>query len=138
MQPHEGQKGLAYPAARRGLRLAVPRFQRAVHAGHVGLRTAGRAEIRGTAVALLVYVGLLGLTYLGFKRVPTGFVPTQDKGYLLVNAQLPDSASLQRTQAVMRQMENIVLATPGVQHTLGIAGQSFLTNANGSNRPRCS
>jgi multidrug efflux pump len=89
--------------------------------------------IRGTALALLVYVGLLGLTYLGFKRVPTGFVPAQDRGYLLVNAQLPDSASLQRTQEVMRQMEKIIRATPGVQHTLGIAGQSFLTNANGSN-----
>ena len=90
--------------------------------------------IRGTAVALLIYVGLLGLTYFGFQHVPTGFVPTQDKGYLLVNAQLPDSASLERTQDVMRRMEKIALAAPGVQHTLGMAGQSFLTNANASNQ----
>ncbi|MCE5268656.1 MAG: efflux RND transporter permease subunit, partial [Planctomycetaceae bacterium] len=55
-----------------------------------------RLCVRGAAVALLVYVGLLGLTYLGFNAVPTGFVPQQDKGYLLVNAQLPDSASLAR------------------------------------------
>jgi len=90
--------------------------------------------IRGTAVALVVYAGLLGLTYFGFKHVPTGFVPTQDKGYLLVNAQLPDSASLERTQEVMRQMEKLALAAPGVQHTLGMAGQSFLTNGNASNQ----
>ena len=48
-------------------------------------------------IVLLVYGGLLGLTYLGLTRVPTGFIPAQDKGYLLVNVQLPDSASLERT-----------------------------------------
>ncbi|MEN6450170.1 MAG: multidrug efflux RND transporter permease subunit, partial [Thermoguttaceae bacterium] len=92
-----------------------------------------RLCVRGAAVALLVYVGLLGLTYLGFTKVPTGFVPDQDKGYLLVNAQLPDSASLGRSQVVARQMEQIARTIPGVQHTIGIAGQSFLLNANGSN-----
>jgi multidrug efflux pump len=89
--------------------------------------------LRGSVVALLVYVGLLGLTYLGFRVVPTGFVPNQDKGYLLVNAQLPDSASFERTSEVCQRMNKIALATPGVKHTLSIAGQSFLTNANGSN-----
>ncbi len=84
-------------------------------------------------MALLVYVGLLGLTYLGFTHVPTGFVPQQDKGYLVVNAQLPDSASLERTESVARQMEKIALAAPGVEHTVTIAGQSFLLSANGSN-----
>src|SRR5262249_30837153 len=49
--------------------------------------------LRGSLVALLVYAGLLYLTYWEFTRVPTGFVPEQDKGYLLVNVQLPDSAS---------------------------------------------
>ena len=49
---------------------------------------------------LLVYVGLIGLTGFGFTRVPSGFVPSQDKGYLLVNIQLPDSASLERTVEV--------------------------------------
>ena len=85
-----------------------------------------RLCIRGTVVALAVYVGLLWLTYHGFTTVPTGFIPSQDKGYLLVNAQLPDSASLERTQAVLKQMEAIAKDTHGVDHTLGIAGQSFL------------
>src|SRR5262249_20701187 len=50
--------------------------------------------LRGSLIALAVYVCLLGLTYWEFTRVPTGFVPEQDKGYLLVNVQLPDSASV--------------------------------------------
>ena len=69
-----------------------------------------RLCIRGTVVALLVYGGLLWLTYVGFRTVPTGFVPDQDKGYLIVSAQLPDSASLERTQAVLKQMEEIALS----------------------------
>ena len=77
----------------------------------------------------------LGLTYYGFTTVPTGFIPSQDKGYLLVTAQLPDSASLQRTQEVVARMEQIALDMKGegVKHTVAVAGQSFLLNANGSN-----
>ncbi len=92
-----------------------------------------RVCVRATAIALLVYLGLLGLTYVGFTKVPTGFVPQQDKGYLIVNAQLPDSASQERTLAVTRKMEEIARSIPGVGHTVTIAGQSFLLNANGSN-----
>jgi multidrug efflux pump subunit AcrB len=76
------------------------------------------------------------LTYYGFTVVPVGFIPDQDKGYLLVNVQLPDSSSLERTQAVMKRLDEIArdkTKTPGVIHTVVIAGQSFLTNANGSN-----
>jgi len=54
-------------------------------------------SFRLSAIVLLVYVGLIGLTGFGFTRVPSGFVPSQDKGYLLVNIQLPDSASRERT-----------------------------------------
>ena len=82
---------------------------------------------------LLIYVGLLGLTYYGFTQVPTGFVPNQDKGYLLVTAQLPDAASLERTQAVLAQIDKIVTDTDGVAHRVGIAGQSVLLSTNGSN-----
>ena len=54
--------------------------------------------LRLSAIVLLVYVGLIGLTGYGFTRVPAGFIPTQDKGRLVVNIQLPDSASLERTR----------------------------------------
>ncbi|HKQ48287.1 MAG TPA: multidrug efflux RND transporter permease subunit [Phycisphaerae bacterium] len=89
--------------------------------------------LRGAAAAMLVYVGLLGLTYFGFMKIPMGFIPQQDKGYALINIQLPDAASLERTQAVLAQVNDVVLKTAGVKHTMGIAGQSFLLNANGSN-----
>ena len=55
--------------------------------------------VKISVLVLAVYGGLLGLTYFGFAQTPKGFIPTQDKGYLLVNLQLPDSASLGRTQA---------------------------------------
>ncbi len=59
--------------------------------------------LRVSFVLLLVYGGLMGLTYLGFQAVPVGFIPDQDKGYLVVNVQLPDGASLERTDAVVRR-----------------------------------
>ncbi len=82
---------------------------------------------------LLVYVALIGLTGFGFTRVPSGFVPIQDKGYLVVNIQLPDSASLERTVEVTQAVEKISLAEPGVAHTVAIPGLSFVLNANSSN-----
>jgi multidrug efflux pump subunit AcrB len=92
-----------------------------------------RMLLRVSVVVLLVYGGLLGLTYIGFTRTPTGFIPVQDKGYLLVNVQLPDSASVERTGKVMRRIEEIASHTPGVKHTVAIAGQSILLNANAPN-----
>ena len=89
--------------------------------------------LRISVVVLLVYGGLLGLTYVGITRTPVGFIPNQDKGYLLVNVQLPDSASLDRTADVMRRIDQIASGTPGVAHTMAIPGQSFVLNAVGSN-----
>jgi multidrug efflux pump subunit AcrB len=89
--------------------------------------------LRVSAVVLLIYAGLLALTYLGFVRVPKGFIPAQDKGYLLVNVQLPDSSSLQCTQKVMRRIEQIAHDTPGVKDTVAVSGQSLLLNANAPN-----
>jgi multidrug efflux pump subunit AcrB len=89
--------------------------------------------LRVSVLVLLLYGGLLGLTYWGFTRTPTGFIPPQDKGYLLVNVQLPDSSSLERTQQVMKQVETIAGDLPGVSHTMAIAGQSLLMNANAPN-----
>jgi multidrug efflux pump len=80
-----------------------------------------------------VYVGLIGLTGFGFSRVPSGFVPSQDKGNLVVMIQLPDSASLERTVEVTAAIEKIALETPGVAHTAAFPGQSFVVNAISSN-----
>jgi multidrug efflux pump len=90
-------------------------------------------SLRLSAIVLLVYVGLIGLTGFGFTRVPSGFVPSQDKGYLLVNIQLPDAASLERSAEVTAAVDKIALETPGVAHTVSIPGQSFVLNAISSN-----
>ncbi len=89
--------------------------------------------LRFSAIVLLIYVGLIGLTGLGFARIPGGFVPIQDKGYLVTNIQLPDSASLERTLEVTAEVQKIALETPGVAHTVAIPGTSFVLNANASN-----
>jgi multidrug efflux pump subunit AcrB len=90
-------------------------------------------SLRVSLIVLVVYGGLLYLTYRDFKQTPTGFIPMQDKGYLLVNVQLPDSASLQRTEAVMKRIDEIAARTKGVKDRVGIAGQSILLGANSPN-----
>jgi multidrug efflux pump subunit AcrB len=89
--------------------------------------------LRVSLVVLVLYGGLLGLTYWGFTNTPTGFIPQQDKGYLLVNVQLPDAAAVTRTNDVVQRIERIALDTKGVKHTVAISGQSILLNANASN-----
>ena len=80
--------------------------------------------LRVGGLALLVYAGLLGVGALGFLRVPDGFVPTQDKEYVIAFAQLPDAATLDRTASVMRRMEKIIRAEPGVDAAITLTGVS--------------
>jgi multidrug efflux pump len=88
--------------------------------------------LRVSVLVLLVYGGLLYLTGWSFGRVPKGFIPNQDQGYLFVAAQLPDSASLERTQEVMERAAKIIRDVPGVGHVIRICGMSFVLGANGS------
>jgi multidrug efflux pump len=89
--------------------------------------------LRVTLLVLVVYGGLVALTIWRFRETQKGFIPDQDMGYLMVNVQLPDSASTERTDAVMRQLQNIALSQPGIRHATAIRGQSFVLNAYGSN-----
>jgi multidrug efflux pump len=89
--------------------------------------------VRRSGISLVVYAGLLGLTYLGFQAVPAGFVPTQDKQYLVSFAQLPDAASLDRTEAVIRRMSDIALNTPGVESAVAFPGLSINGFTNSPN-----
>jgi multidrug efflux pump len=86
--------------------------------------------LRVSLLVLLVYGGLIGLTVLGFRVVPTGFIPQQDKGYLVVNAQLPDGASLERSDEVIARMTAMARKTEGVGHTISVPGYSILTGTN--------
>ena len=65
--------------------------------------------------------------------MPRGFVPNQDMGYLLMNIQLPDAASLERTVKVNEQLEDILLEEKGIKLVSSVVGQSFFLNATGSN-----
>jgi multidrug efflux pump len=89
--------------------------------------------LRGSAIVLVLYGGLLGLTWWTSTQLPEGYIPNQDQGRFYVAVQLPDAASLERTQAVVNHIEKAVFPVEGVKHTTGIAGQSFTLNANGSN-----
>jgi multidrug efflux pump len=92
-----------------------------------GLKYAGGVQgvLRKSVIALLLYGGLVALTLWSFKKVPTGFVPTQDKQYLVAFAQLPAGASLDRTEDVIRRMSDIALKQPGVESAVAFPGLSI-------------
>ncbi|MGK0410631.1 MAG: multidrug efflux pump [Shewanella psychromarinicola] len=89
--------------------------------------------IRFGAVVGIIYIGLVGLTGLQFANTPTGYVPGQDKQYLIAFAQLPDAASLDRTEAVVKEMSRIALAQPGVAHAVAFPGLSINGFTNSTN-----
>jgi multidrug efflux pump len=88
-------------------------------------RTVGWS-LRLSVIVLMLYGGLIGLTVLGFLRIPVGFIPQQDKGYLLVNIELPPAASLERTTEVVARVEKVAKSIKGVKHTLSVPGMSFV------------
>jgi multidrug efflux pump len=129
---------------------ATFRFSAGTYTRVVGL------ALRGSAIVLLLYGGLLALTWVGFNGLPrplvpaaagdlklgsfspanglpVGYIPNQDQGRFYITVQLPDAASLQRTQEVINRINAVVRPLQGVLHTTGIAGSSFTLNANGSN-----
>jgi multidrug efflux pump len=96
--------------------------------------SAGVARIlRLSVIAVIVYVGLLASTAWLFQKIPSGFVPTQDKQYLIAFAQLPSAASLDRTDAVIRRMSEIALKHEGVANAIAFPGLSINGFTNSSN-----
>ncbi|MFC3942903.1 MULTISPECIES: efflux RND transporter permease subunit [Pseudomonas] len=104
-------------------------FDKASH-GYVGTVT---RVIRVSGVALVLYAGLMVLTWLGFSSTPTGFVPGQDKQYLVAFAQLPDAASLDRTEDVIKRMSDLALKQPGVESAVAFPGLSINGFTNSPN-----
>lgn len=104
-------------------------FDRASH-GYVGTVT---RVIRSSGIALLLYAGLMVLTWFGFSSTPTGFVPAQDKQYLVAFAQLPDAASLDRTEDVIKRMSDLALKQPGVESAVAFPGLSINGFTNSPN-----
>ncbi len=89
--------------------------------------------LRVSVAALILYAGLVGLTYVGIKSVPSGFVPAQDKNYLVAFAQLPDASTLDRTEGVIRKMSDIAKQHPGVANAIAFPGLSINGFVNSSN-----
>jgi hydrophobe/amphiphile efflux-1 (HAE1) family protein len=101
-----------------------------VNSGYVG---ALRHVVRLSIVVLVVYFGLIALTYFGFKTVPLGFIPQQDQGYLIAAVQLPDASSIDRTDTVVDRLTAIASKVPGIHDTFGVTGFNLLTGTNQTN-----
>jgi multidrug efflux pump len=96
--------------------------------------SAGVARVlRVSGVAIVIYLVLVGLTVFGVMKVPKGFVPSQDKSYLIAFAQLPDAATLDRTESVVRKMSDIARQQPGVASAVAFPGLSINGFVNASN-----
>jgi multidrug efflux pump len=100
-------------------------FNRVFHRGSESYGRGVKGILKRRSRAFAVYGLLLGLTWLGFQAVPPGFVPTQDKAYLVGFAQLPEGATLDRTEAVIRKMSDIALKEPGVESAVAFPGLSI-------------
>ena len=108
-------------------------FNRMFHRGSDRYVGGVRRIVGKGPVALALYAGLIGLTWLGFSHVPMGFVPAQDKQYLVSFAQLPDAASLDRTEDVIQRMSAIALKQPGVESAVAFPGLSINGFTNSTN-----
>jgi hydrophobe/amphiphile efflux-1 (HAE1) family protein len=133
LQPHGAQKDRFGRLWDRVLGSFFRAFNRAFDRLSHGYGGSVGRLVHRPGIALGAYVALLVLTVVGFRTVPTGFIPAQDKGYLITAIQLPDGASLERTDAVVRRASDIILGTPGVSFAVAFAGFSGATRANSAN-----
>ena len=95
--------------------------------------TAVSGLVRRTGLVLLGFAGLMVAMFLSFRMVPAGFIPDEDQGYFFVNVELPDGASMQRTEAVLDRVNRALENTPGVANYITIGGFSMLNDVQGSN-----
>ncbi|MEX2172467.1 MAG: multidrug efflux RND transporter permease subunit [Pirellulales bacterium] len=92
-----------------------------------------RVLVRQVFVVMVVFAGLIALTVWWYSRVPTGFFPTEDQGYIFVAVQLPDAASQERTREVLGEIDAILAETPGVATWISIGGMSLLEGSSAPN-----
>ena len=131
--PREAAAGAAGISSARGWEAATGVFNRGFDRLSHGYGNAAAFVIRHSAVMLLVYVVLIGSAGWLLYTTPQGFIPAQDRGYVIVAVQLPGAASLARTTAVVKQIEAIALDTPGVVRVPALAGLSGATRTQSGN-----
>jgi len=100
-------------------------FNRLFNKASKGYGLMVRKVIRFGGIIGILYIGLVGLTTVQFQQTPTGYVPGQDKQYLVAFAQLPDASSLDRTEAVIKEMSRIAAEHPGVANSISFPGLSI-------------
>ena len=125
LKPHGAPPDGLTRLLNRGLGWLFRPFNRLFARGSAGYSGSVARVLRRRGIALAVYAGLVIFTVFAFGKVPSGFVPTQDKQYLVAFAQLPDGATLDRTEAVIKQMSDIGLAHPGVANAVQFPGLSI-------------
>jgi HAE1 family hydrophobic/amphiphilic exporter-1 len=89
--------------------------------------------LRMTLVMFILFIGLSGAAYFGFVSIPVGFMPTEDQGYMMVSAQLPDAASFERTESVALDIDQRLRKIKGVRDVMAVSGYSILDGAQASN-----
>ena len=131
LKPHDAPKDRFTRFMDRSFGWFFERFNHFFHRSADRYQGAVGRVLNRKAASLVIYAVLIGATYLMFQIVPGGFVPQQDKQYLVGFAQLPDAASLDRTDEVIRRMSDIAMQTPGVKNAVGFPGLSIngFTNA---------
>ncbi|MDF1823665.1 MAG: multidrug efflux RND transporter permease subunit [Verrucomicrobiales bacterium] len=92
-----------------------------------------RFAIRKVVLSVLIFVVMTGVAIVGLGSLPTGFVPQEDEGYCMVNVQLPDGASLQRTNDAIDQLNTVIADIPGVKNFVTISGYSIISSSAASN-----
>jgi len=128
LKPHHAAQAHAQAHGTARIRQAVfGRFNASFEwlSSHYGKMTS--RFVRATTLMLVVYVGLIALTGVQMSRMTTGFIPDQDIGYLATVVMLPPGSSLERTDAVVREINELALTTPGVEHTSPASGYDVTT-----------
>ncbi len=133
-RPHEEAYGRARgPLAARLVRGGFAAFNRGFEAVSGAYARFTAKVVRMLGLVLAAYALLIVLAGIQFSRAPTGFIPEQDQGYLITVLQLPAGATLDRTEAVVKQATNIIMGTPGVEHVVPFAGLDATTFSVSSN-----
>jgi HAE1 family hydrophobic/amphiphilic exporter-1 len=123
LRPHgHGERSGVWRAVSRPFDIFFAAFNRMFEKLALGYGELTRRVLRVSAIMLVVYVGLIGLTYLQFARTPSGFIPPLDRGYFIAAITLPPGSSLERTDRVVRKASDILTSRPGVAHAVAFAG----------------
>jgi hydrophobe/amphiphile efflux-1 (HAE1) family protein len=124
LKPHDAKKDRVSSIMDKLLGRFFRRFNLAFDKAGNAYHRALQGTVRRTGIAMFLYVGLVGLTALGLTKLPVGFIPAQDKLYLVSVIQLPPGASIDRTEDVVKRVADIGLQEPGVEGALQFAGMS--------------